>query len=104
MATNTLSAAFRKIDVDQYNEDNYREDEVVESQSPLTGPDEAEVNQLLNQWVCYFLMHCYHSQRFIYNEDSIYRGNLIEALKIVLRNAPLASTNQQVKVSFFLDK
>lgn len=49
MATNTLSAAFRKIDVDQYNEDNYREDEVADSQSPPAAPDENEITQLLNQ-------------------------------------------------------
>lgn len=50
MATNTSSSAFRKIDVDQYNEDNYREDEQGELQSPPVGPDESEVTQLLNQY------------------------------------------------------
>ncbi|XP_073987550.1 actin-related protein 2/3 complex, subunit 5 [Rhodnius prolixus] len=75
MATNTSSSAFRKIDVDQYNEDNYREDEQGELQSPPVGPDESEVTQLLNQ------------------------GNNIEALKVVLRNAPLASKNQVIKDS-----
>ncbi|CAH1391597.1 unnamed protein product [Nezara viridula] len=75
MATNTLSAAFRKIDVDQYNEDNYREDEVADSQSPPAAPDENEITQLLNQ------------------------GNSLEALKVVLRNAPLTSKNPQVKES-----
>ncbi|XP_063233969.1 actin-related protein 2/3 complex subunit 5-B [Bacillus rossius redtenbacheri] len=73
MAKNTSSSAFRKIDVDQYNEDNYREEEVAELQSPPAGPDESEVIGLMNQ------------------------GKHIEALKIVLRNAPLGSKNQQVK-------
>nr|SVE78591.1 EOG090X0HLA [Daphnia lumholtzi] len=50
-------SAFRKIDVDQYNEDNYKEDECGESQSPPS----------------------------------------IEALKTVLRNAPISSRNQMVK-------
>lgn len=50
MATNTSSSAFRKIDVDQYNEDNYREDEQGELLSPPVGPDEAEVTQLLLQY------------------------------------------------------
>ncbi|XP_014253395.1 actin-related protein 2/3 complex subunit 5-like protein [Cimex lectularius] len=73
MATNTLSSAFRKIDVDQYNEDQYREDDPAEPQSPPSGPDESEVNNLLM------------------------KGNNIEALIVVLKNAPLASKNQQVK-------
>ncbi|KAL1123980.1 hypothetical protein AAG570_001750 [Ranatra chinensis] len=73
MATNTLSSAFRKIDVDQYNEDNYREEEQTDPQTQPVGPDESEVTQLLNQ------------------------GNNVEALKTVLKNAPLASKNQQVK-------
>ncbi|KAF6203752.1 hypothetical protein GE061_002087 [Apolygus lucorum] len=75
MTTNTLSSAFRKIDVDLYNEDSYREDEQGELQSPPAGPDPTEVSQLLDQ------------------------GSNIEALKVVLRNAPLASRNQQVKDS-----
>ncbi|KZS12551.1 Actin-related protein 2/3 complex subunit 5 [Daphnia magna] len=57
MAKNTSSSAFRKIDVDQYNEDNYKEDDCGESQSPPN----------------------------------------IEALKTVLRNAPISSRNQMVK-------
>ena len=49
MAKNTANSAFRKIDVDQYNEDNYREDE-GEAQSPPIGPDENEITNLLNQY------------------------------------------------------
>jgi len=73
MAKNTRSAAFRKIDVDEYNEDNYKEEETVELQSPVTGPDESEITLLLNQ------------------------GKGGEALRNCLRNAPLGSKNQQVK-------
>lgn len=50
MSKNTANSAFRKIDVDQYNEDSYREDEVGESQSPPIGPDENEITNLLNQY------------------------------------------------------
>ena len=50
MAKNTSSSAFRKIDVDQYNEDNYREEEQVELQSTPVGPDETEVTALMNQY------------------------------------------------------
>ncbi|XP_023955255.1 actin-related protein 2/3 complex subunit 5-B [Bicyclus anynana] len=71
MAKNTSSSAFRKIDIDQYNEDNFKEDEA--EQAVPTGPDEGEVCALLNQ------------------------ARYVEALKHVLNNAPLGSTDQQVK-------
>lgn len=74
MAKNTASSAFRKIDVDQYNEDNFKEDEVDTAEDG--GPDENEITTLLNQ------------------------GKNIEALKAVLQNAPLGSKNQAVKVLF----
>jgi len=73
MAKNTSSSAFRKIDVDEYNEDNYKEEEPSEVQSPIAGPDENEITQLLNQ------------------------GRNVDALKSCLRSAPLGSKNQKVK-------
>jgi actin related protein 2/3 complex subunit 5 len=75
MSKNTRDAAFRKIEVDEYNEDNYKEEEPAELQSPSSGPDETEINQLINQ------------------------GKPVEALRNCLRNAPLGSKNQQVKVT-----
>lgn len=72
MAKNTFSSAFRKIDVDQYNEDNFKEDD-TDLGGPV-GPDENEITGLLNQ------------------------GKNIDALKAVLQSAPLGSKNQQVKV------
>lgn len=48
MAKNTFSSAFRKIDVDQYSEDNYKEEEA--DPSGPTGPDENEVISLLNKY------------------------------------------------------
>lgn len=48
MAKNTSSSAFRKIDVDQYNEDNFKEDE-TDSNSQL-GPDENEITKLLAKY------------------------------------------------------
>ncbi|KAH8267443.1 hypothetical protein KR018_002348 [Drosophila ironensis] len=71
MAKNTSSSAFRKIDVDQYNEDNFREDDGVESAS--AGPDEGEISTLLTQ------------------------GKAVEALLSALQNAPLRCKNQSVK-------
>lgn len=52
MAKNTMSSAFRKIDVDQFNEDNFKEDDKEEKEEPATlrGPDESEVQPLLNQY------------------------------------------------------
>lgn len=78
MAKNTFSNAFRKIDVDQYNEDNFKEDENAENANNLPSIDENEVNSLLNQ------------------------GKQIEALISALQNAPLGCKNQQIKVSLFL--
>lgn len=49
MAKNTSSSAFRKIDVDQYSEDTFREDDAAELASPPAGPDEGEIAALLAQ-------------------------------------------------------
>jgi len=73
MAKNTLSSAFRKINVDQYNEDNFKEDEIDSNGTTVTGPDDAEITKLLNQ------------------------GKNNEALKLVLEHAPLGSKNHQAK-------
>uniref|UniRef100_A0A023FWL2 Actin-related protein 2/3 complex subunit 5 n=1 Tax=Amblyomma parvum TaxID=251391 RepID=A0A023FWL2_AMBPA len=73
MSKNTESSAFRKIDIDQYNEDNYKEEEGLDAQSPPAGPDEQEVNHLLNQ------------------------GKTVDALKIILKTAPIGSKCQDVK-------
>lgn len=72
MAKNTSSSAFRKIDVDQYNEDNFKEDEA--DSSAVVGPDENEITNLLTQ------------------------GKFVEALVLVLQNAPLRCKQQHVKV------
>jgi len=71
MAKNTESNAFRTVDVDQYNEDNYREEDVAE---PVTlGANEAEINNLLAQ------------------------SKNVEALRNVLSNAPLGSKDPAAK-------
>lgn len=76
MAKNTSSSAFRKINVDQYNEDNFKEDEIDSNGTAYTGPDDAEITKLINT------------------------GKNIDALKLLLENAPLTSKNQQAKVNF----
>ncbi|XP_012274086.1 actin-related protein 2/3 complex subunit 5 [Orussus abietinus] len=65
-------SAFRKIDVDQYNENNFKEEE---PDAGPTGPDEHEIQTLLNQ------------------------GKNAEALAYVLATAPLGCKNQLVKDS-----
>lgn len=50
MAKNTSSSAFRKIDVDQYNEDNFEEDDVDAGTAGANGPDENEITKLLTQY------------------------------------------------------
>jgi len=71
MSKNTKSSAFRRIDVDQYSEDNYREE--VDNEPVTAGPNAKEVTSLLSQ-----------------NKN-------IDALKNVLANSPLGNQDQAVK-------
>ncbi|XP_076352078.1 actin-related protein 2/3 complex subunit 5-B-like [Tachypleus tridentatus] len=77
MAKNTAGFGFRKIDVDQYNEDLYKDEDGSEAPSPPAGPDEHEIMSYLNQ------------------------GKNIDALKTVLRTAPIGSKNPSVKDAAF---
>ncbi|XP_012176385.1 actin-related protein 2/3 complex subunit 5-C [Bombus affinis] len=69
----TSASAFRKIDVDQYSDNNFREEDADGGIGGPTGPDENEILTLLSQ------------------------GKNAEALISVLRSAPLGCKNQQVK-------
>ena len=78
MAKNTNSNTFRKIDVDQFNEDNFKEEDGPST--PIgnsVGGIEAEVSNLLS--------NAQHS----------------EALKMCLANAPIGNKNQDEKVILF---
>ncbi|XP_013389609.1 actin-related protein 2/3 complex subunit 5-like isoform X2 [Lingula anatina] len=71
MSKNTADNKFRKIDVDQYNEDNYQ-DEVADDGQDM-GPNEQEVSSFLSQ------------------------GKNLEALQAVLSNPPVETKNQAAK-------
>lgn len=71
MARNTLPSRFRGLDIDQYDENRFvdEQDEAAEQQ----GPDGAEVDALLR------------------------RGEMMTAFHIALRNPPINSKNPAVK-------
>ena len=48
MAKASASTRFRKVDVDQFNEDNYQ-DELMDG-AEEQGPNESEVQRFLNQY------------------------------------------------------
>jgi len=71
MAKNTNSNAFRRIDVDKYSEDNYKED--VENETITEGPSEKEVMSFITQ------------------------NKLLDGLKYILANSPLGNKNPAVR-------
>uniref|UniRef100_H2LL27 Actin-related protein 2/3 complex subunit 5 n=1 Tax=Oryzias latipes TaxID=8090 RepID=H2LL27_ORYLA len=72
MSKNTVSDRFRKVDVDEYDENKFVDDE--EGGENQTGPDEAE------------------------SLTSVCKGNQNGALRAVLKNPPVNSKNQNAKV------
>ncbi len=78
MAKNTLSSAFRKIDVDAFNEDNFRdEDGAVGATNASSGSGErADAGQV---------------------NGLVQAGKHAEALKLALSHAPFGIKNQQEK-------
>jgi len=77
MSKNTASNAFRKIDVDAFNEDNFR-DEDTAGTGPQPGQGGAVASEAqIGTW--------------------IQEGKTVEALQALLSQAPIANKNQQEK-------
>ena len=76
MAKNTASNKFRTIDVDQYNEDNFKDDDNAVVPDKRSGLSASEVEALIQ------------------------KGNNVDALKAVLSSAPIGNKNQAEKVTF----
>uniref|UniRef100_A0A6Q2X9G7 Actin-related protein 2/3 complex subunit 5 n=1 Tax=Esox lucius TaxID=8010 RepID=A0A6Q2X9G7_ESOLU len=76
MAKNTLSSRFRKLDIDEFDENKFVDDhdEAVDNQ----GPDGAEIDNLLRQY-------------------PLCTGDMMTAFHIALRNPPLNTKNPAIK-------
>lgn len=77
MSKNTNTSGFRKIDIDAFDPENYKDDDDSSNQIEERGPNEQEITTLLNS-----------------------KKN-VDALKAVLNNPPLNTKNQNTKVNYF---
>lgn len=71
MAKNTLSSRFRKVDIDEYDENKFVDDQ--EDTSEQQGPDATEIDSLIRQ------------------------GDMMSAFHMALRNPPIHTKNPAVK-------
>eukprot|EP00056_Hartaetosiga_gracilis_P014459 m.240629 g.240629 ORF g.240629 m.240629 type:complete len:152 (+) comp15608_c0_seq1:185-640(+) len=72
MSKNTASNRFRKVNVDEYDEDKFQDEDVAE-EGAVPAVNSSDIRRMLNG------------------------GDKAEALKTALNNAPLASKDQSVK-------
>ncbi|CAL8396208.1 unnamed protein product [Boreogadus saida] len=97
MSKNTVSDRFRRVDVDEYDENKFVDEE--DGGENQLGPDEAELARfsLCRTWdleavASRPVLHTF--QRCL---DDQWGRNLMEALQAVLKNPPINTKNQNVK-------
>uniref|UniRef100_A0A8D2G5F1 Actin-related protein 2/3 complex subunit 5 n=1 Tax=Theropithecus gelada TaxID=9565 RepID=A0A8D2G5F1_THEGE len=80
MARNTLSSRFRRVDIDEFDENKFvDEQEEAAAAAAEPGPDPSEVDGLLRQY------------------PSLTRRDMLRAFHAALRNSPVNTKNQAVK-------
>ncbi|KAK7502541.1 hypothetical protein BaRGS_00006116 [Batillaria attramentaria] len=83
MAKNTGASKFRKVDVDQYDEDKFQDEDIDVADQ---GPNDTEVSNLLAQYPLLSSANV-----------NFHTGKNQDALLLVLNSAPIGSKNQAVK-------
>ncbi|KTG37904.1 hypothetical protein cypCar_00006140 [Cyprinus carpio] len=91
MAKNTLSSRFRKVDIDEFDENQFVDDH--DEAADQQGPDAVEIDNLIRQYplICYKTYHGFHK-----DIEQHYR-DMMAALHIALRNPPVNSKNPAIK-------
>ncbi|KAB0344682.1 hypothetical protein FD755_010794 [Muntiacus reevesi] len=98
MSKNTVSSArFRKVDVDEYDENKFVDEE--DGGDGQAGPDEGEVDSCLRQYPSWFLgvtvLSC--GLAFAAIPLTSITGNMTAALQAALKNPPINTKSQAVK-------
>ncbi|KAJ8384884.1 hypothetical protein AAFF_G00196920 [Aldrovandia affinis] len=99
MAKNTLSSRFRKVDIDQYDENKFVDDQ--EDASEQQGPDAAEIDNLIRQYPLSGQGNGVYGAPLladvIFLNELQFTGDMMSAFSIALRNPPINTKNPAVK-------